>query len=225
MPFPPTRTHQARRTIIPLHPQLTTVDIPPPPARDPPCLNDISTSAAAAIARVSSDSRFPTPAARVSPCNISSSTTASTSHNLSYSRVSTPPTAASSPPHSPAASPIYSPASHGLSPATCLTFKAKSDREFSLSAPTLAVAAAAMNGGSYLEALNRAQPPLAGNKSDLEVPNLLSNQPAPPPCMVALPPPLLPDNRNFSLGTYLSIRRRCSSKKQINLQQPLRIHH
>ncbi|KAK4423133.1 hypothetical protein Salat_1895900 [Sesamum alatum] len=72
---------------------------------------------------------------------------------------------------------------------------------------------------------NRAQPPLVGNKSDLGVPNLLSNQPAPPPCMVALPPPLLSDNRNFSLGTYLSIRRRCSSKKQINLQQPLRIHH
>ncbi|KAK4423135.1 hypothetical protein Salat_1896100 [Sesamum alatum] len=82
-----------------------------------------------------------------------------------------------------------------------------------------------MNGGSYLEALNRAQPPLAGNKSNLGVPNLLSNQPAPPPCMVALPPPLLSDNRNFSLGTYLSIRRRCSNKKQINLQQPLRIHH
>ncbi|KAK4423134.1 hypothetical protein Salat_1896000 [Sesamum alatum] len=52
---------------------------------------------AAAIARVSSDSRFPTPAARVSPCNISSSTTAATSRDLSYSRVSTLPTTAFSP--------------------------------------------------------------------------------------------------------------------------------
>ncbi|KAK4433570.1 hypothetical protein Salat_1119400 [Sesamum alatum] len=98
-PFPPTGSRQARRTIIPLHPQPTTIDIPPPPTRDPPCLNDVSASAAAATARVSSDSRFPAPAPTVSVCNFSSSTTAATSRDLSYSRVFTPPTASCSPPH------------------------------------------------------------------------------------------------------------------------------
>ncbi|KAK4412358.1 hypothetical protein Salat_2882600 [Sesamum alatum] len=194
------------------------VDIPPPPARDPPCLNDVSASTAAATVCVSSDPHFPHQLLGFSACNFSSSTTAATSRDLSYSRVFMPPTTSSSPPHSPAASAISSPASHGLLPVTCLTSKAKPDRDFSTSAPAMAAAVAAMNGGSFLEALNRAPPPVAGCKSDLGEANLLSKQPTPLPCMAALPsPPLLPDNRNFSLGTYLSIRRRSSSKKQKNL--------
>ncbi|KAK4424927.1 hypothetical protein Salat_1686300 [Sesamum alatum] len=46
----------------------------------------------------------------------------------------------------------------------------------------MATAAAAMDGGSYLEALNCEPPPLAGFKSDLG--------PNPPPYMAALPSPL-----------------------------------
>ncbi|KAK4433587.1 hypothetical protein Salat_1121100 [Sesamum alatum] len=179
-----------------------TVDIPPPPARDPPCLNDVLASADAATGRVSSDSRFPTPAPRVSACNFSSSTTAANSRDLSYSRVFTPPTASSSPPHSLATFAISSPASHGLSPVTCLTSKAKPDRDFSTSTPAMAAAAAAMNGGSFLEALNCAPPPVPGCKSNLREANLLSKQPAPLPCMAALPWAPLPPAFCWTIGIF-----------------------